>query len=88
MGLLELAERLEKRASQDRSYSENNRIVAELLQPQLDRFDARNPDEPWNTYAVRMQLDHRNSAKRDAESADDLEQAASELRALSQRQNP
>lgn len=66
-----LIERLRKRAEEDRQCEVNNRIVSELLQPQLDAFDKR--DGSHNTYAVRVQLNHRNSAKRDEQYADDLE---------------
>lgn len=66
----ELLDRIRKRVELERGYAENNRVVAELLQPQLDAFDRR--DGTHNTYAVRMQLDHRNSAKKDAQFADDL----------------
>lgn len=66
----EILMRLRKRIEEERSIAENSRIVAELLQPQLDAFNRR--DGTFNLYAVRMQLDHHNSAKKDAQFADDL----------------
>jgi hypothetical protein len=68
-----LVERLRKRAKEDRQCAENNRVVAGLLEPQFAAFNAR--EEPWNTYAVRMAVDHRNSLKRDEQWADDLDAA-------------
>ena len=79
--LLALAERLQKRADQDRSYAKNNTIVADLLQPQMDAFEAR---DGHNVYAVRMAVDHRNSAKRDTQWADDLDAAIALTRAASE----
>lgn len=83
--LLELAERLEKRAKQDREYAINSSVVLGLLEPELAKFSAR--EGPWNTYAVRMAIEHRNSAKRDNAFADDLEAAAASLRALASQGN-
>lgn len=74
-----LLERLEKRAKQDRDYAANNAVVAALLEPEYAKFEARTGH---NLYAVRMQIDHRNSAKRDAAWADDLEQAAEAISSL------
>ena len=73
-----LIARLSKRAADDRSYAENNTIVASMLQPQMDAFDRR--DGTHNLYAVRLQLDHRNSAKKDMQFADDLEMAIALIR--------
>lgn len=77
--LLELATRLEKRAKDERDYAANNTLVAELLQPEFAKWEARK--EPFNLYAVRMAVEHRNSAKKDAAFADDLEQAIAIIRA-------
>ena len=71
-----LVERLRKRAAEERKIAENNVRVAELLAPELVRFEAR---EGHNIYATRMAIDHRDSAKRDAAFADDLEAAATAL---------
>jgi hypothetical protein len=76
-----LAERLLKRAEQERAIAANSRVVADLLKPQMDKFDARDPEQPWNTYAVRMQLGHQRSAEKDEAFALDLETAAAALRA-------
>lgn len=73
-----LCARLEQRAREDRTCAKNSAIVADLLQPQMDAFEARTGH---NIYAVRMAVEHRNSVKRDNQFADDLEQAASALRA-------
>lgn len=71
--LAELIGRLRNRAEEDRACARNSEVVSDLLQPQLDAFNQR--DGSHNTYAVRLQLDHRNSAKRDRQYADDLEAA-------------
>jgi hypothetical protein len=70
-----LSERLRKRALQDAQCAENNRVTADLLQPQLDLFNNRN-STGWNTYAVRMAIDHRRSQERDEQWAKDLTEAA------------
>lgn len=75
---VELVERLRKRAAEERQIAENNARVAELLSPELALFNAR---EGHNIYATRMAIDHRDSAKRDAAFADDLETAADKLAA-------
>lgn len=69
---MNLRERIAKRIEQERSIAENSRVVAELLKPERDRWDSK-PRVPYNVYAVRMQIDHANSAKRDLEFAEDLE---------------
>lgn len=66
-----LIERLRKRAAEDRECAKNNAITAALLAPQLEAFDRR--DGSHNTYAVRLMLDHRNGAEKDAQYADDLD---------------
>jgi hypothetical protein len=81
--LLKLAERLEKRAAQERDYAHNSQVVFDLLKPEFDRFEERTGH---NIYAVRMAVDHKNSAKRDAAFADDLEQAAAALRSRSMKE--
>jgi len=77
-----LAERLEKRAKKEREIATNNFVVAQLLDPEFAKFEAR--EGPYNIYAVRMAVDHRNSAKKDAAFADDLEDAAATIRAFAQ----
>lgn len=73
VALADIIVRLEKRAEQDRSYAENNTVVADLLETQMALFNAR--EGQWNTYAVRMAVDHRQSAKKDTQFADDLDAA-------------
>ena len=81
----DLVERLTKRAKEDRQCAANSAIIADLLEPQMALFRASNPDAPWNTYTVRMAVDHANSVKRDTQYAIDLEVAAAELSRLSAR---
>lgn len=77
-----LIERLRKRAKEDRDCAKNAEIVRDLLQPELDRFGNRH-DKGWNSYAVRMAVDHRNGAERDNRYADDLEEAIATVERLS-----
>lgn len=70
-----LIERLLKRAKEDRQCAENSAVVADALSGQMERFESRDEQRPWNTYAVRMAVDHRNSVKRDTQYADDLIEA-------------
>lgn len=79
--VMALLDRLRQRAKQEREIAENSKAALALLQPELDRFNAE-PREPTNVYVVRLALDHRNSATKDAAFADDLEQAADALARL------
>lgn len=79
----DLIERLEKRAKEDDECADNSARVADLLSPELGRFNAR--EAPWNTYAVRMAIDHRNSMERDRRYAADLREAIALLRAKEAR---
>lgn len=74
-------------ADREREHAENNRVVAELLQPQVDLFDDRYRENcpAHNTYAVRMAIDHRSSAARDETFADELNLAADTLESLNAR---
>lgn len=74
-----LIERLEARAREDDACADNNRAVADLLSPELTKFNARSPDG-WNTYAVRMALDHRQSMARDRQRANDIREAIAIIR--------
>jgi hypothetical protein len=78
-----LIERLQKRAAEDRKCAKNNAITAALLAPQLEAFDRR--DGSHNTYAVRLMLDHRSGAEKDAQYADDLDAV---IALLSAQPNP
>jgi hypothetical protein len=80
-----LMERLAKRAKEDRDCEANNLIVADALSGQMDAFDRR--DGTHSVYAVRMAVDHRQSAKRDAQYAADLEAAIALLSALTQEKS-
>ena len=78
----ELIERLENRAEEDEQCAANNARVVELLDPEMKLFDAR--EAPWNTYVVRMAVDHRSSERRDRRYAADLREAVAILRAKEQ----
>ena len=76
-----LVARLEKRAAEDRAIQTNNETIAEALKGQRMLFD-EGFRSPSNTFAVRLQLDYENCAKRDASLAADWEAAASAMTAL------
>lgn len=77
-----LVERLRKRADEDQRCADNNKVVAEALSEQMRLFEER---AGHNTYAVRMAVDHKHSAKRDAMYASDLREAISEITRLTAR---
>jgi hypothetical protein len=66
----DLVERLRKRSKLEREIADNSALVFELLQPEFAKFEAR---EAFNVYAVRMAVDHKNSAAKDKAFADDLD---------------
>ena len=80
MELRALVDRIAERAKTEHDIAKNSAVVAELLQPELDKFEVR--IGPWNTYAVRVAIDHRHSAKKDAAFADDLDAVVAHLRSL------
>lgn len=71
--------RLRARAESEREIQRNNEAVAEALSAQLEAFKLE--DGTHNNFAVRLGLEHRNCAKRDAELAADWDEAASALEA-------
>lgn len=77
-----LIERLEARAKEDDACAGNSRAVADLLSPELAKFNDRDASG-WNTYAVRMALDHRKSMERDRRYAQDIRAAIAILRKVS-----
>lgn len=77
-----LVERLRKRAGEDRAVAENSAATLALLQPELDKFDA---EQRFNTYVIRMAVDHKNSARKDGAYADDLTAAADTIEAQARR---
>lgn len=83
--LSELIERVEKLAKEADACAVNSKRVVDLLQPELDRFNTRKA--PWNTYVVRMAVDHESGARREAQTAADLREVLALLRSL-QHQEP
>ncbi len=75
-----LIERLRKRADEDQQCADNDMVIVDALADQMRLFDER--DGGYNTYAVRMAVDHRNSAKRDRQFAADLREAADILESM------
>lgn len=80
--MTDLTKRLRERADEDAKCAENSKVVADLLRPQLEAFEAN--EDQGNVYAIRMAVDHRNSVKRDGQYAADLREAATTLETLTQ----
>ena len=76
----DLIERLRKRAAEDETCAVNNEAVAEAFSDQMRLFEEGRGQH--NIYAVRMAVDHRNSAKRDRQYAADLLEAIELLEKL------
>ena len=76
MDKTDLIERLKARAEKIRGYIANNTRVMELLQPEMDKFDAR---EGHNTYTVRIAVDHLSSNRSYTKELADWEDAAATL---------
>lgn len=80
-----LVERLRRRAKEDQACADNSAVIVDALAGQMKLFNAhevREDGQVWNTYAVRMAVDHQNSVKRDTQYASDLLEAAAEIEAL------
>lgn len=75
-----LIERLNARAAKVRSYIASSQIVIDYLAPEMAKFDAREP--PWDTYTVRMSVDHQSSIRTQTKEAEELEEAAAALTRL------
>jgi hypothetical protein len=69
-----LSTRLREQAAHHQDWADNAQAVVEALSEQMRRFEAR--DGSHNVYAVRMAVDHKSGAKRDAQIAADLREAA------------
>jgi len=79
----DLVERLRARAESEREIQRNNEAVADALQGQINAFERR--DGTHNNFAVRLGLEHRNCAKKDASLAQDWDEAADALEAAQAR---
>lgn len=76
-----LIERLRKRAKEDQTCADNSSVIVDALAGQMKLFEDREGGG-WNTYAVRMAVDHRNSVRRDTQYAKDLTEAADHIASL------
>lgn len=73
----ELLKRLEKYEKEARDMAENCEAVAVAFADQMKAFEDRTGH---NVYAVRMAVDHRNSAKREKQLADDMAAVLARMR--------
>jgi predicted phosphoribosyltransferase len=78
--MADLVDRLLKRSEDDQACAENSMAVFEALGEHYRAFDQRSGR--WNTYAVRMAVDHKKGAERDAQHAADLREVVSEISRL------
>lgn len=74
----ELIERLQKRADQIAGYIASSQRVVDLLQPEMDLFNARQGGH--DTYTVRMAVDHMSSIRTQNKELADLTDAIAALR--------
>lgn len=78
----EIVERLRAQERKSRDVVANCAAVTEALSEQLEHFERRDPDRPWNTYAVRVAVDHQSSARTEAKLADTIAEAATLIEQL------
>lgn len=76
----DLEQRLRARAARIRGYIESSERVVELLRPEMMKFDAR--EAPWDTYTVRLSVDHSSSIRTQTKEVEELERAADKLARL------
>lgn len=81
-GSSELVGRLRARAAKVQSHIENSRRVVELMQSELDRFEAR---EGHNVYATRLAVDHVSAIRTDTKELADWTEAADRITDLEAR---
>lgn len=82
----DLIERLRDREKRHRECIANSQVVVDLLRPQMDMFNAR--EGGYNTYAVRMSVDHQSSIRTTTKEADELRDAADAIAALTAQAHP
>lgn len=73
-----LADKIEARAKRIRGYIASSQRVVELLAPEQAKFDARKA--PWDTYTVRISVDHMSSIRTQTKEAEELEAVVIALR--------
>ena len=78
-----LVERLRERAQKIRGYIASSQMVVDYLAPEMKKFENR--EAPWDTYTVRMSVDHQSSIRRQSKEACEYEEAADALTTLSAR---
>lgn len=69
-----IVERLRRRALKLRGYIASSQRVADLLAPEMEKFRTR--DEPWDTYTVRLSVDHQSSIRTQTKEAEEYDEAA------------
>lgn len=75
----DIVERLQARITKITGYMANNDRVLELMQPELDRFKAR---DGHNIYATRLAVDHQSSNRSLAKELADWTEAAATIARL------
>lgn len=82
----QVAAGLTKMAEDRRKWAESCKITNSYLQPEKDKFDTR--EAPWDTYTVRVYVDHMNEIRKHEREAADLEAAVELLRTHLKEQQP
>jgi short subunit dehydrogenase-like uncharacterized protein len=83
MNIPDLIARLRERAERLRKQNESCQRVVDLLQPEMDKFDARTGHD---IYTVRMSVDHASNLRTQAKELADLLEAAILIEALITRE--
>ena len=78
--MTDIVERLLTRAERLKKQNFSCQRICDLLAPEMAKFDAR--DAPWDTYTVRMAVDHQSSIRTQQKEIDDLTEAANEISSL------
>ena len=69
-----LVGKLRERAAKVREWIISSQRVVDLLAPEREKFDKR--EAPWDTYTVRMSVDHQSSIRTQTKEVEEYEQAA------------
>jgi len=74
----DLVERLRERAEKIRGHIKSSQLIVDLLQPEMDKFEARTGHD---LYTVRMAVDHKSSIRTQAKELADLDETITRIKA-------
>ena len=75
----DIVDKLQQRIDKVNGWIKSSLLVADLLQPEMDKFEARTGHD---IYTVRMAVDHRSSVRTQQREVDDLVEAKNEIMRL------